>query len=55
MPKNSVLKLAKRKGDIANPQQDTKKATNGLNQEGAKFPPQIAVFNLSKASSFSPS
>ena len=33
---------------------DTMKVTNGLNQEGEKFPQRISVFNRIKASSFSP-
>ena len=45
MSKKLVQRLAKR--------HDTMKVTNGLNQEGEKFPPRILVFNCIKASSFS--
>ena len=46
MSKKLVQRLARR--------HDTMKVTNGLNQEGEKFPPWISVFNHIKASSFSP-
>ena len=47
MPKTLVQRSAR--------SHDIMKATNGLNQEGAKFPPRISMFNRIKASSFSPS
>ena len=47
MPKKPVQRSARR--------HDTMKATNCLDQEGAKFPPRISVFHHIKALSFSPS